>query len=82
MSYLESEYRFAISKNGLFSGVVFVNAEKFSDELSSTYKEVLPGYGLGLRIKLNKFAKTNICIDYGFGNNSSQGFFVNLGEVF
>ncbi len=82
MSYLESEYRFALSKNGLFSGVVFINAEKFSDELSSTYKEVLPGYGLGLRIKLNKFAKTNICIDYGFGNNSSQGFFVNLGEVF
>jgi hypothetical protein len=82
MSYVETEYRFGLSKNGLFSGVFFVNAEKFSDELSSTYKEILPGYGLGLRIKLNKFAKTNICIDYGFGNNSSQGFFVNLGEVF
>jgi hypothetical protein len=82
MSYLESEYRFAISKNGLLGGVVFVNAEKFSDELSTTYKAVLPGYGLGVRIKLNKFARTNICLDYGFGNNSSQGFFVNLGEVF
>jgi hypothetical protein len=82
MSYVETEYRFGISKNGLLSGVLFLNAEKFSDELSTTYKSVLPGYGLGLRIKMNKFSKTNICIDYGFGNNSSQGFFVNLGEVF
>ena len=82
MSYLETEYRFGISKNGLVGGIVFVNAEKFSDELSTTYKSVLPGYGLGLRLKLNKYSKTNICIDYGFGNNSSQGFFVNLGEVF
>ena len=82
MSYLETEYRFGISKNGLVGGILFVNAEKFSDELSATYKSILPGYGLGLRLKLNKYSKTNICLDYGFGNNSSQGFFVNLGEVF
>ena len=36
----------------------------------------------GIRIKLNKYSRTNIAIDYGFGLGGSQGLFVNLGEVF
>jgi len=43
---------------------------------------ISPGYGAGLRIKLNKFSRTNVAIDYGFGAGGSRGFFVNLGEVF
>jgi len=31
---------------------------------------------------LNKFPRTNICLDYGFGLHGSQGIFANLGEVF
>ncbi len=82
MSYLESEYRFQISKNGLFGGVVFANVQSFSGDLSSTYATLLPGYGAGVRFKINKHSKTNICLDYGIGKNGSGGFYVNLGEVF
>ncbi len=82
MSYLESEYRFNISKNRLIGGVVFANLQSFSGELSKTYTSLLPGYGGGLRLKINKHSRTNICIDYGIGENGKGGFYVNLGEVF
>ncbi len=81
MLYLEGEYRFKITKNGLLGGVVFANAESFSSYTDNRFQRILPGYGPGLRIKFNKRSNTNLCIDYGIGN-SSQGFFVNLGEVF
>jgi hypothetical protein len=82
MVYFETEYRYKISRNGLIGGVVFVNVENFSGDLSQSYNNVLPGYGAGLRIKLNKHSGTNLCLDYGLGNNGSGGFYVNLGEVF
>jgi len=82
MYYLESEYRFRISRNGLLGGVVFANVEKFSAELSEQFNEWLPACGAGLRIKLNKHSGANICVDYGIGKDGSNGFFVNLGEVF
>jgi hypothetical protein len=82
MHYLEAEYRYRITRNGLIGGVVFANVQKFSDDLSESYANLQPGYGLGLRIKLNKYSGTNLCIDYGFGSNGSRGFFVNLAEVF
>lgn len=82
MYYYEAEYRYRITRNGLLGGVVFGNMQKFSGELSQEYTTLQPGYGLGLRLKLNKHSNTNLCIDYGFGNNGSKGFFVNLGEVF
>ena len=82
MVYFETEYRYKISRNGLIGGVVFVNVENFSGDLSQSYNNVLPGYGAGIRIKLNKHSGTNLCLDYGMGNNGSGGFYVNLGEVF
>jgi outer membrane protein assembly factor BamA len=82
MYYFETEYRARLSRNGMFGGVLFCNLEKFSGDLSQTYTTVKPGYGLGLRMKLNKTSGANICLDYGFGNNGSKGFFVNIGEVF
>ena len=80
MTYFETEYRYGISKNGLLGGVVFFNVENFSGN-QKPYNSLLPGYGAGLRVKLNKKSGTNLCLDYGFGNGSS-GFYVNLGEVF
>jgi len=82
MIYFESEYRFGITNNGLLGGVAFVNIENFSSDLSAEYSKLFPGYGVGLRIKLNKYSGANLCVDYGFGQNGSHGFFVNLGEVF
>jgi outer membrane protein assembly factor BamA len=78
----EAEYRFVISRNGLFGGVVFANAETFSDIVTGKYAVISPGAGLGIRIMLNKFSRTNIALDYAWGTQGSRGFFVNLGEVF
>ena len=82
MMYLESEYRFGITTNGLLGGVVFANAQSFTETNSGKFQYLIPGYGGGLRISLNKFSRTNLCIDYGWGIHGSGGFFVNLGEVF
>ena len=82
MLYAEAEYRFAITNNGLFGGVVFVNAQSFSNYPQNNIDKIWPGYGLGIRIKANKNSNTNIGIDYGFGLGNSRGFFVNLGELF
>lgn len=82
MQYFETEYRFGITRNGLIGGVAFVNLQHFSSDVSPDYNKLFPGYGLGLRIKLNKHSGANLCIDYGFGQNGSRGFFVNLGEIF
>lgn len=82
MLYAESEYRFGITRNGLFGGVVFANAQSFSEPNTGNFEYIAPGYGAGLRIRLNKFSRTNLCIDYGWGSHGSGGFFVNLGEVF
>ncbi len=80
--YLEAEYRFGITPNGLFGGVVFANAESFTEETTSRFEAVNPGWGAGIRFKLNKFSRTNVALDYGFGLHGSHGFFANLGEVF
>src|SRR6201999_2274146 len=61
MLYLESEYRFGITPNGLIGGVVFANAQSFTQPNTSTYQYIIPGYGAGLRFSLNKFSRTNLC---------------------
>lgn len=80
--YLEGEYRFGISRNGLFGAVVFANGESFSEFQTNTFERIAPAAGTGLRIKINKHSNSNICIDYGVGAGGSHGFFVNLGELF
>ncbi|HEX7412744.1 MAG TPA: BamA/TamA family outer membrane protein [Bacteroidia bacterium] len=96
MLYLESEYRFTLSKNGLFGGVVFANAQTVSDYpptnpklfsvmnsfVASTFSTVLPAAGLGIRLKINKVSKVNFALDYAWGVGGSHGFFFNLSEVF
>jgi hypothetical protein len=80
MFYFETEYRYRISRNGFLGGVVFANVQRFTGNIIN-YDDLLPGYGAGLRIRLNKKSGANLCLDYGFGNGS-QGLYVNLGEVF
>jgi outer membrane protein assembly factor BamA len=82
MMYAEAEYRFKITPNGLLGGVIFANAQSFSRIVSNQLAVIAPAAGFGIRIKLNKYSNTNLCIDYGFGSNGSQGLFLNLGEVF
>jgi hypothetical protein len=80
--YFETEYRYRISRNGLFGGVFFLNLQSFSAAPGTSLQSIQPGFGPGLRIKLNKVSKTNVSIDYGFGRQGSRGLFVNVGELF
>jgi Omp85 superfamily domain len=80
--YLESEYRFGITKNGLLGGVVFANAESLSEFQTNRFQKVAPAAGTGLRVKINKHSDTNVCLDYAAGLYGSHGLFVNLGEMF
>ncbi|MGC1389522.1 MAG: hypothetical protein WA816_00640 [Bacteroidales bacterium] len=80
--YLESEYRFSMSRNGLLGGVIFGNVESVSESITDNFNSIIPAGGFGLRIKINKYSGTNLAIDYGFGIRGSHGFFFNLGEVF
>jgi len=81
--YSETEYRFPITRNKLFSGVTFVNVETANDRVGTQLFEVWrPAAGAGLRILFNKSTRTNLCLDYAFGLNGSKGFFLNLNETF
>jgi len=82
MLYLEAEYRFGITHNGLLGAVVFANAESFSNYPSNNFDAIWPAGGIGLRIRVNKHSKANIALDYGWGADGSHGLFVNIGEVF
>jgi hypothetical protein len=83
-SYGEAEYRFPISKcGGIWSGVAFVNATTANNPAQGLglFESIQPGYGLGLRIMLDKSTRTNLVLDYGFGKRSS-GFYLAVSETF
>lgn len=82
MVYGEAEYRYKITTDGVLGGTVFINGESFSAQRGTKLQSIQPGYGPGLRIKLNKVSNTNISINYGFGNQGSQGLFISVGEAF
>jgi outer membrane protein assembly factor BamA len=85
MVYGESEFRFQISKNGLLGGVTFVNFTTASNPLPYSnqplFNTIAPGYGFGLRIKMNKADRTNITADYGRSYGFS-GIYLNIREAF
>jgi len=80
--YVESEYRFGISKNGFFNGAVFVNGHSVSEWPSNKFKHFIPGVGAGIRLKMNKESDLNLLVSYGIAADGSRGFFFNLGEAF
>ena len=82
--YGETEYRFPITKDGLLGGVGFVNLSSASNLALNQHvgDAFAVGYGVGLRVKMNKKTNTNITIDYGRGKNGSSGIYFNLQETF
>ncbi len=85
LMYSELEWRFPLQKNKeKWGGVLFVNATTASNKYADIdlFKYINTGYGLGLRFALNEKSRTNLCLDYGFGNNGAQGFYLSVNEVF
>jgi len=82
--YGEVEYRFPISKcTSVLGGVLFVNAITTSDQANDvhTFDYVKAAYGFGLRIMADKLSRTNVTIDWGFGEHSN-GIYFGATEIF
>jgi hypothetical protein len=91
---LESEYRFPITKNGLFGGVLFANVTSTSRDALvyapgninepklGLFESAKPAAGFGARIMLNRTGRLNIAMDMAFGQNGSKGFYFAVGETF
>lgn len=83
--YGETEWRFPLQKDkNKWGGVLFLNATSATntDADINMLKYINTGYGLGLRYMINEKSRTNICLDYGFGNYGSHGFYLSVNEVF
>jgi hypothetical protein len=81
--YSELEYRFPITRNKFLSGVTFFNIQTANDDLGTKlFQQWQPGGGAGLRVLFNKATRTNLCLDYAFGNYGARGFFLGLNEAF
>lgn len=80
--YMETEYRFGITRDDLWGAVVFVNGTWTTTTTVGTFGKTDYAGGAGLRIKLNKRSSSNITLDYGWGKESSHGFFMGMSEVF
>jgi outer membrane protein assembly factor BamA len=82
MVYNEAEYRFPISKNGFLGGTLFANITAGSSYTQNLFDYTALGIGAGLRIQLDKLARTNLTIDFGMGTDNSSGIYFNLQETF
>ncbi len=84
LTYGEAEFRFRIIANGFLSGVLFLNGITVDNPLAgqTLFEKFAFGYGAGLRFKLNKETRTNICVDIGLGQSGSTGLYFGLQEAF
>ena len=82
--YAGFENRIRLTKNGLLGMVLFVNVESASNRSQNIklLDFIEPAGGIGLRIKFDKYSRTNLCVDFGFGRYGSSGVFMNIGEFF
>ena len=82
--YAEAEYRWTMTKNGLFGMVAFVNTETLSNEQANEklFDSFASAAGFGFRFMLNKRSKTNLCFDIGFGRDGSKGVYFGVQEAF
>lgn len=83
LAYMETEYRFPISCNQLMSGAVFANFTTASDKDRDIklFHAVLPAFGVGLRILIDKASRTNLVLNQAWGRHS-KAFYLNAGETF
>ncbi len=82
--YGEAEYRWTVTKNGLFGMVAFLNTETLSNEQTGEklFDSLATGAGFGFRLMMNKRSKTNLCLDIGFGREGSKAVYFAVQEAF
>lgn len=84
MAYGEIEYRWTITRNGLFGLVLFLNTQTLSNKQTGEqlFDSIATGAGFGFRLRMNKHSQTNICFDFGWGKQGSAGFYIGIQEAF
>lgn len=80
--YAEAEYRFPLTRDGLFGAVTFLNGTASTIPESQTFGRPDYGAGVGIRIKFNKQSRTNFALDRAWGRDSQGGWFMGMSEVF
>jgi len=83
--YSELEWRFPLQKNKeKWGGVLFANANSATNKDAdiNMFKYINTGVGAGVRFMLNTKNRTNLCLDYAFGNYGAHGFYLSVNEVF
>ena len=75
--YGEVEYRWTVTKNGLFGMVAFLNTQTFGGEQTGEelFDSFATGGGVGVRLMLNKKSQTNLCLDIGWGKEGKAVYF-------
>ena len=81
--YGEVEYRWTVTKNGLFGMVGFLNTQTLSNEQTGErlFDSLATGAGFGFRLLLNKRSKTNLCFDIGWGKGGSRAAYFGIQEA-
>ena len=84
MLYAEAEYRWTVTRNGLFGMVAFINGQTLTNEQTGEklFDSVAPGAGFGFRFMLNKHSRTNLCFDLGVGRDGSKAVYFAVQEAF
>jgi len=80
--YLETEYRFSLTRDGLLGAVTFLNGTASTSPETRTFGALDYGGGVGIRIKFDKNSRTNLALDRAWGRLNSGGWFMGLSEVF
>ena len=82
--YGEVEYRATLTRNGLLGMVAFANTATVTslETGERLFDAYAPAAGFGLRVLFNKRSKTNLCVDYAWGNHGLRGLYLALLEAF
>ena len=75
------EYRMPIWK--MLGATAFVGTGRVAPSYSEMSLDGLwLSYGLGLRLRVDTKHNTNLRLDWGFGPNGVNGFYINFAEAF
>ncbi|MGB1268687.1 MAG: BamA/TamA family outer membrane protein [Flavobacteriaceae bacterium] len=83
--YTETEWRFPLqNEKDKWGGVVFFNMNTATNKDADiqVFNYINTGVGAGVRFVLNEKSRTNLCLDYAFGNYGAHGFYLSVNEVF
>ena len=82
MVYMEAEYRFPLSHDGLMGGVVFLNNTFAESTDTKLFAHAAPAGGFGFRLKMDKAARVNLTVRFRIWPRSFEwNLFWNAGSV-